>query len=393
MLIVMNCIACGKPLEEIGYWPLSCKNCGALNNAPNIVPNSYGAIESEALTVPADQPAEPKRSRLSKSVRYIVIGLALVVIVACSWLILQRIGQNNVVEVDVTPLSETSPDTNIYVDISPTPGPSPTPEAISLRDIRKTSTAAADDLAQATTLMQAQTALQAFLDQYDVQFQMITVNPSDYVQTWDTFRLLTEADLPSIKQYGAWFIDEWAKYPIDWVSSADLDSIVFVTDMFVSVNNSYWAAMPDPIGDAVYYDPSYVEYGESYCRETIHHEFNHVLSYNYFGDWAPYDPIWEALNPPGFSYGEGGAVCYLPGNTCLTGEHPILGFVTGYATSGMSEDRAELYAYLMTSQPYRNLLLWIETDPYLAAKVENYKEFISSHSPEMSGTYFDDINL
>jgi hypothetical protein len=393
MLIVVNCIACGKPLEETGYWPLSCKNCGALNNAPNTMPNSDGAIASEATTVPANQPAEPKRSRLSKSARYIVIGLALVVIAVCSWLILQRIGQNDVVEVEVTPLGETALDTNIYADISPTPGPSPTPEVLSLRGIRKTSTAAADDLAQATTLLQAQTALQTFLDQYGVQLQMITVNPSDYVQTWDTFSLLTEADLPSVKQYGAWFIDEWSKYPIDWVANSALNSIVFVTDIFVSVNNSYWVAMPDPIGSAVYYDPTCVEYGGSYCRETIHHEYNHVLSYNYFGDWAPHDSAWEALNPPGFSYGEGGASCYLPGNTCLTGEHPIPGFASGYSASAIEEDRAEIYAYLMTSQQYRNLLLWIETDSYLATKVENYKEFISSHSPEMSGSYFDDINL
>ena len=67
------------------------------------------------------------------------------------------------------------------------------------------------------------------------------------------------------------------------------------------------------------------------------------------------------------------------------------GFVTGYATSAIEEDKAELYAYLMTGTYYHQLLTWLPGDSNLISKINNYEQFISSHSPEMSGSYFNDI--
>lgn len=250
---------------------------------------------------------------------------------------------------------------------------------------RFTSTAAMSSLANAGNITQAQQALQSFVSQYGLTVQIVSVAASGYPS--DSFNTLTDADLANLKTYGALFIDEWAKYPTDWVVNSKLKSIALVKNFAVS--GTVRAAGPDPIKETMYYS---VSYSGEYAREVVHHEYDHLLTYNYFGSWAPSDPTWLSFNPPGFSYGNGGASCYVPGNSCLTGEHPIAGFVSGYAASAIEEDKAELYGYLMDSTYYHQVKSWVTSDPYLANKVNNYKQFMASHSPEMSGSYFDDIN-
>ncbi len=139
----------------------------------------------------------------------------------------------------------------------------------------------------------------------------------------------------------------------------------------------------------MYYDPAYAG---NYAHEVIHHEYDHLFTYTYYKSYAPYDPDWLAYNAPGFTNGKGGVSCYEAVNTCLTGQHPIKGFSTGYGASAIEEDKAEIFGYLMTSSYYHQLKGWIIDDPNLAKKVANYKRFIASHSATMSGNYFNDIN-
>jgi HEPN domain-containing protein len=253
---------------------------------------------------------------------------------------------------------------------------------------RFTSTAAVGDLKAATNLTQATAALQKFLSQYNAS-AWISGFTTDYdFNYWSKMDYLGEGDLAQLKDYGAVFIDEWAKYPTDWVANGKLQHVAFVKHLYVI--GTYRAATPNPSDSTMYYD---VAYGSGdYAREVVHHEFDHFITQKYFNTSFPTDPAYTAYNAPGFTYGNGGASCYQPNNTCLTGEHPIPGFVNGYAASSIAEDQAELYAYLMTSTYNHQLKEWIKTDANLAGKVNVYKQFIASHSPEMSGSYFDDIN-
>jgi hypothetical protein len=321
---------------------------------------------------------------------FFVIGLLVVVIALGGWLFYRDYKSYYSAPTQTAPLNELPIPTisDTHPTATPTPSSTPTPTPFISSPSRVISTAAVDALVSATSITQVQNALQTFLSQYGVTLQMLTVTPSTYAQDYATYTILDNSDLAATKEYGSLFIDEWAKYPLDWVENSELQSIVIVDDLFVDGYNR--AAMPDPVGSAVYYDPSF---SGDYAREVVHHEYNHLITYNYFGSWSPADPVWQSYNPPGFSYGNGGAECYEPDNNCLTGDHPIAGFVTGYATSGIEEDKAELYACLMTSLCYGHLLGWVETDEYLAQKVDNYKQFIGSHSSTMSGTYFDDINI
>jgi hypothetical protein len=252
---------------------------------------------------------------------------------------------------------------------------------------RFTRTAAAGSLASSTSVAQAQQALQSFASQYNLTMEITGVAPSSYASHYATYNLLSDTDLGALKTYGALFIDEWAKYPTDWVANSKLSSIVIVKNLAIS--GTHRAAAPDPVGKTMYYDAGY---SGDYAREVLHHEFDHLITYDDFGSYAPSDPTWQSYNTPSFSYGNGGAACYQPDNNCLSGQHPVSGFVTGYATSAIEEDKAELYAYLMTGTYYHQLVSWLPSDARLANKVNNYKQFISSHSPEMSGNYFNDIN-
>ncbi|HET7566962.1 MAG TPA: hypothetical protein VFJ91_03160 [Gaiellaceae bacterium] len=255
---------------------------------------------------------------------------------------------------------------------------------------RFASTAAAWQLAAATTLAEAESALQAFLSQYGLAAEVAHVDESSYAQTWDRFDLLAESDLPALREYGELFVDEWSKYPLDWVRASGVRAIAFVKDFTTGADHR--AAGPDPVGETMYYDVPFSGTGD-YAREVIHHEFDHLLTYDLFGSYAPADPAWTALNPAGFAYGSGGASCYAAGDPCgAWDQHPQSGFVSGYARSAIEEDKAELYAYLMTATGWHQVEQWLATDPALAGKVALLQALLARYSPEMAGDYFDRID-
>ena len=156
------------------------------------------------------------------------------------------------------------------------------------------------------------------------------------------------------------------------------------------VVSQHRAAMPDVAGSGVYYDLSFGS--GDYMREVIHHEFAHLIEFNIKGSWNYSDPTWTSYNPAGFAYGSGGSSCYSNPGSCTTGEHPRNGFTTGYAMTAIEEDKAELYAYLMTNTYYHHLKGWLGGDPNLSSKVNYYKQFISAYSGTMTGSYFDQVN-
>jgi hypothetical protein len=249
---------------------------------------------------------------------------------------------------------------------------------------RFVSTAASQDLAKATTITAARQALQKFADQYNLKVELGEVKIAPAYQ----YATLGESDLPALKAYGAIFIDEWAKYPPDWIAATKVKTISFTKQL--TVLDKFIAAQPDLVNSRMLYAIDYGVY--DYAREGIHHEFAHLYLYNIFGAIDGLEPAWSTFNPSGFSYGNGGFSCYDPKSNCLDGFHPVPGFVTGYATSGSEEDQAEVAGFLMDTNYYHELKGWITTDQNLKQKIDYYKYFLASHSQSMDGSYFDDIN-
>jgi uncharacterized repeat protein (TIGR01451 family) len=171
-------------------------------------------------------------------------------------------------------------------------------------------------LAAATSLPDAQTALRSLGANYGVSIDVVAPAPASYYATFDT---LTASDLDALKAYGAVFIDEWAKYPPAFIAWSRLRTIKLVRNL--SVSGIAKTAAPTPFDSAMIYD---ITAGTNeYAKTVIHHEFDHFFTFEEFGAYAPSDAGWVALNPAGFQYGNGGTACYVTPGSCLSGPHVV----------------------------------------------------------------------
>jgi hypothetical protein len=123
----------------------------------------------------------------------------------------------------------------------------------------------------------------------------------------------------------------------------------------------------------------------------MHHEFYHLVEKNYFGNFYYNDRSWVSFNPLDFSYGSGGAAAYANPEFARR-QYPYKGFITGYATSGIEEDKAELFGYLMTTQEYLKLQKWIREDQVLSNKVAYFMGFLRGMCREMDYDFFIKIH-
>jgi hypothetical protein len=102
----------------------------------------------------------------------------------------------------------------------------------------------------------------------------------------------------------------------------------------------------------------------------VHHEIFHFADYRLNGR-PPDDRAWTALNSAGMSYGRGGRqmVASAGGeySRLIEARRDLPGFVTAYAQSAPEEDRAEVFATLVTRQTLAAELA--ASDPVIAAKM------------------------
>lgn len=224
---------------------------------------------------------------------------------------------------------------------------------------------------------------------YNIEVYLNKFKPSSYASRWASWTTLSDEDSTVFFPFIKVFYEEWSKYPSAWIDLNNLKGIAFVKDLVVVGQERF--AMPDAYGEVLYYDIDYLVYGQRYVRECIHHEFYHMIEENFFSDMYYKDPLWNKLNPDGFVYGDGGYTAYSNA-TYANEKHPLNGFVTGYATYGLEEDKAEVYSYLFCTDSYSELLEWIVEDKILNSKVRYMKAFLVSKVAEMDESYFIKIH-
>jgi hypothetical protein len=243
----------------------------------------------------------------------------------------------------------------------------------------------------AADLMAAKTAMGGFLNQYSLTLDTDCTGLDSSYQV--ACVPLANSDLTNFKYMARDFIEEWSKYPTAWVHVTDLQRIMFVKGYGVTAYTptQMRAAAPYPSLKTMLYDIGYTDSGnDTYMRHVIHHEFDHYLTYSLTGSASPNDTTWVSYNPSGFVYGSGGASCYQ--GSCPSGEHAVTGFATGYATSGIEEDMAELYGYLFTDDGYGKLVEWNKSDTALSNKTTYYKNLIKARVPSMDDSYFSSLH-
>jgi hypothetical protein len=138
----------------------------------------------------------------------------------------------------------------------------------------------------------------------------------------------------------------------------------------------------------LYLDAERSEYNRDYQRRVIHHEFFHIIDYK--DDGLLYeDKGWASLNPAGFTYGSGGVNAQgLSTSSLLTDRFP--GFLNHYSTTGVEEDKAEVFANLIARNQY--VLKKAERDPVIKAKIAQMKTLLRMFCPEMNESFWTRIS-
>lgn len=215
-----------------------------------------------------------------------------------------------------------------------------------------------------------------------------TLAKSEFKGTWANINYKPVQDLASAKTYVAMFVEEFAKYPADFIKLAKLKRVELVEKL--AVGTQFRSAVPDYFNEVLYYDVAYVT-NMRYARHVVHHEFYHMLEQEWNGDSYYKDPNWAHLNEKDFKYGAGGSSAYGRGDV-WSFVHPHTGFVNLYSTYGIEEDKAEIWAVLFVPENWSLVKGFLDGDAVLRAKVSYMREFGRSKSPAMDQKFWTAVS-
>ncbi len=204
-----------------------------------------------------------------------------------------------------------------------------------------------------------------------------------------SFSPAESGDSESLLKYTNLFSEEFGKYPDGLIQVSGLKEVAIVKNLVVSGQGR--AAMSDIFRKILYLDFIRGAYNPAYQRHVIHHEFYHMFEPSLNGNGTWQDPQWAALNSPGFKYGDGGAS--MQGNSGSgVLNHPQPGFIDLYCTSGLEEDKAEIYATLFIPEEYKKVMEWAATDEILANKIAYMKNSLRAKCPELDDAFWDRLH-
>ena len=187
----------------------------------------------------------------------------------------------------------------------------------------------------------------------------------------------------SLRQYAPILRREMGIYSERFIKRVNLKKIVICRDLkFAGQKRS---AVPGFKRGELFLDAGFGAHLRAYMAVVVHHELFHIIDWR--DDWKLYsDESWSKLNPPEFMYGPGGkTVQGDPDTGVLTKRYP--GFLNHYSTMGVEEDKAEVYARLITNLPYVERRA--KKDRVLASKVSRMRELIRDFCPGESRKLWD----
>ena len=190
-------------------------------------------------------------------------------------------------------------------------------------------------------------------------------------------------------KYYAALIEEFSKYPTEFIKKSNLKRIVLVEKL--AEGSTFMAARPITNAETLYYDVTYFT-SELYARYVIHHEFYHMIEEEWNGSAFYKDPNWAAFNEKGFSYGDGGRSAYNQREDVWSFVHPMKGFVNWYSSYGLEEDKAVVWGGMFTPELWKLVKTMIRTDSIIGAKVDYLRKFGESYSAEMDEEFWNSLS-
>ena len=372
----MHCSSCQKqiPLTKSGF--IICSSCGYVNISKA---QSSSTITHSSGKIIATHSNKTKVRISSRTYRPVFAGLGILLVFGL--ILTVNVGIRTINSKKQAPkpteIVTKTPETT-QTEIKPAQKPETLPKVISpeaLAIVPKQPVVTQNPSPNpAPTLSSAVASINQQLQRFGV---VATLNPGNDLVYQISWSSLTENDAISLQVFSAQLIQEFGKYPTDFVKNSNLKTIGLVKNLRVATIVP--AAAPVPTINNMLYDiPSMVQSGESYSREVIHHEYWHYIDYKISGSFYSADPSWSACNPAGFQYGNGGQSAYLGGYTAQF--HPRAGIITQYSTYGIEEDRAEMFGWLMYSpSSVKNL-----NDSGINCKINRLTTLARSLSPSMN---------
>jgi len=123
-----------------------------------------------------------------------------------------------------------------------------------------------------------------------------------------------------------------------------------------------------------------------YIEAIFHHEFSSVLkrTYSWFFDYE----AWESVNPPDFSYGNGGVNAIMNGEASLklNPDYYAMGFLTRYSQASLEEDVNVFAQNLFSGDP----TFWavVDQNTRIRRKSRILIGFYQKIDPRFNETYF-----
>ncbi|MCH8980203.1 MAG: hypothetical protein IH945_13330 [Armatimonadetes bacterium] len=231
------------------------------------------------------------------------------------------------------------------------------------------------------------------LTEHDLRVELITSMVS-YAETERTdppsrrYKPVQPENMAIAEEYRKALIEEFTKYPIEFIKASNLQQIVLVEQLQDST--IFRAATPASNWEILYYDVTYFK-NEPYARKVMHHEFYHMLEEEWNGDAFFKDPKWAALNMKGFTYGSGGASSYQQSENVGAIVHPLKGFVNWYSTYGLEEDKAVIWETMFMPELWKKVKNIASRDSIVRAKIDFLREFARSKCAAMDDEFWKTV--
>ena len=172
------------------------------------------------------------------------------------------------------------------------------------------------------------------------------------------------------------FFLEFLIYPKSFIKNSKIKQIIFVHDIqFTTPFYSQERAGCPEYQQTKSLILAAAERNFLYIRIVMHHEFFHYV--DWIDDNSYEDEIFEKLNEPNFKYGNGGEF----EREWIKLDKGTKGFINHYSTTGLEEDRAEIYQYLI-GDPDEALN---NKDEIVRKKVKRIQEFVNKFDPNGMG--------
>ncbi|MBI2900314.1 MAG: hypothetical protein HYY17_09020 [Planctomycetes bacterium] len=227
------------------------------------------------------------------------------------------------------------------------------------------------------------TTLDQWCKKHDIQ---LVVDPKGLYPLKTSHGPITGSPAPEkiVRAYSALLVREVSTYPDAFVRKLRLAKIVLADDL--KFDGQKRAAIPDFEHDILHLDPREGNHSKTYQQTVAHHELFHIVDWKDDGELYE-DREWKKLNPAGFKYGEGGR--FARGADQWQLDDSIEGFLNKYSTSGVEEDKAEIFANLLVRPSV--VAARAAKDKVISRKVERMKKLLHAYCAAFDETFWKSL--